>query len=334
MNRRAMFSRKNRLILLAACATTPVTVGCFLGGDYRPEERTVTAPDGTVAVPSPSTEASSALGSSPSDPTSPSSAGPAPTEPNASSRDDETSSQVAAKGSTAETAVSTETPSGVTGSPTADTSSAPESLTSDTATSVDTSTSGSSQTGASGTNPWSNSSGNCYTGGQGGGGQGGQAGGGQGGGGFGGSGNCPAACKDEEVQDAKGRCYWFGTTLVTRAGADSTCRNRGDGWQVVTLHTEEEDLFVREQVIDETWIGASYQGGWWIWVDDGSRFWTGRGKDGRAIDSAYASWGTNEPSDSNGEACVRYLSSNGVMKWSGTECTDNYYRAACQGPTP
>lgn len=141
---------------------------------------------------------------------------------------------------------------------------------------------------------------------------------------------CPEPCAPGEQSGPGGRCYWFSAAPVSWDVARSTCAARGSGWTLVTIHTEAEDDFVASHINGDTWIGAEYSAGTWRWMNDTSPFPKTNSVPGDGGD--YANWGTNEPSGSRGENCVRYHSYNDRWRWGDTECDEGRFGVACEGP--
>jgi Lectin C-type domain len=145
---------------------------------------------------------------------------------------------------------------------------------------------------------------------------------------------CTWDCNADEQRGPNGRCYWFGTQAVSFAMATSICSTRDTDWSLLSVRSEEEHLFIQEQLVADTWIGASDSQfpNTWRWLDDGTTFWSGT-ELGVPTGGAFTLWGNGEPSASSGENCGRYHGSSGSWRWSDGEC-DELYRPGCHGPAP
>lgn len=111
------------------------------------------------------------------------------------------------------------------------------------------------------------------------------------------------------------RCFMFHNRHVVMAEAESICIALGGN--LVSIHNEDELLFVRELIYKEsghyprTWIGChdGVKEGVWMWTD-------GSGFD-------YSSWAAREPNNNRGEHCVE-MNFAGVH-WNDIPCI-NYPR--------
>jgi hypothetical protein len=145
-----------------------------------------------------------------------------------------------------------------------------------------------------------------------------------------------------------GRCYWLGPTAIKWQSVLETCTNLGPGWNMLTIRNQEEHDFVTSILQDDTWLGASdsKKANSWLWLDDDTEFWRGD-KRGQPVDGAFVAWGKDEPSAAGDERCARYHSSPDRRNWSWSDCSCgsevlwgpgpgllDAYRPGCQGPVP
>lgn len=160
---------------------------------------------------------------------------------------------------------------------------------------------------------------------------------------------CVYPC-DDGVRSSTGRCYWIGGEGSETAWdpVPDLCEARGEGWNVLSIRSQEEHEFVSSLLVADTWLGArDVVVNTWKWLDDDTTFWRGAAN-GRAVDGAFTAWGKNEPSAAADESCSRYHATSGGTGWSWSDCgcgstggfgaprppgsdKDNY-RPACKGP--
>lgn len=94
---------------------------------------------------------------------------------------------------------------------------------------------------------------------------------------------------------------------------------------LLTIESQDENDFVKNQIALNSWIGASdtTTEGDWYWIDGpqvGTKFWTGEGSGGHAIDGLYSSWNTGEPNDSeDNEDCAEIYNDG---RWNDNNCAN------------
>lgn len=101
------------------------------------------------------------------------------------------------------------------------------------------------------------------------------------------------------------------------------------------MHDEGERGFLSNYLAGnsvKTWMGGQYVANKWRWLDDDSVFWNGTNP-GTAVAGVFYTWGTDEPSGSTNETCLRVQTYNGDFKWGDSECS-SLHLVACQGPLP
>jgi hypothetical protein len=134
---------------------------------------------------------------------------------------------------------------------------------------------------------------------------------------------CVFDCGTDGQRGPAGRCYWVGPDgdQMPWSVVPDTCTARGDGWNVLSVRSPEEHLFISGLLEADTWIGASdaATADRWRWLDDDTAFWQGQ-ENGRAIDGAFEVWADNEPSAANDETCARYHGSGSTWTWSDNSC--------------
>jgi hypothetical protein len=298
--------------LLTAIVVAPVATGCFLSGDYKLRQETVTVPG-----PETSDEATSTEEALPSEVTPTSPAVPPPSTTTTTSHSDATSEadeRTTAPPLTSSEARSVADSTAAWAPATSTEDTMPPNSDGDSTSAQATSEQATSEQDTNGwqasNNWWDSSGGRCW------------------------QGNCADGCGEGEVRGPEGRCYWFGTTAVTWPQAKAACLTHGEYWVPIAIHNEEEDDFISSQIdhSKHTWLGAQYSMGAWRWLDDSSVFWNGNGANG-AVADVFNKWGTDEPSGSPGETCSRIQSYNSDMRWGDGECVGTKL-PACQSPPP
>jgi hypothetical protein len=94
---------------------------------------------------------------------------------------------------------------------------------------------------------------------------------------------------------------------------------------------------VLEQGITRAWLGGSdaTAEGSWLWISDGSAFWTGTSATtgGAPVGSAYVNWAPGEPSGGSMLNCAALAgtSAPGEGTWSDESCTTQR-PFVCRGP--
>lgn len=143
-------------------------------------------------------------------------------------------------------------------------------------------------------------------------------------------------CGSGETVGPSGLCYIALSTPAPWDEARQSCMARGPGWDLASIRDEANDRFIGTLVADEAWIGGSdaEDEGEWLWVDDGTPFWSGTGTDGAAVGGAYENWNADEPNGRGNSDCARLVrpaSAGGLPIWADRECFE-LLGAICQGP--
>lgn len=134
-------------------------------------------------------------------------------------------------------------------------------------------------------------------------------------------GNCPMFW-----YSFNGRCYKYVATHMTWADAELHCVSQGAN--LVSIHSQKEDAFVRDLIKNfdpaqgRTWLGLSdlHKEGRWMWSD------------GCAVKFVF--WYAGEPTNYQGqEHCVH--TNYRELKWNDVRCSSTYSsvcatRTACQ----
>jgi hypothetical protein len=134
----------------------------------------------------------------------------------------------------------------------------------------------------------------------------------------------PNPCADGEVPFGD-HCYFFTAVAQTFNNARTTCTSRGEGWNIVSIESAEENAFVSSQIgTVEHWVsGRDFTTeGTFIWAT-GATFWTG-GLAGSAPEGAYANFFAGEPNNTGD--CLRIVSGG---QWRDAGCTASN-RAVCE----
>jgi len=99
--------------------------------------------------------------------------------------------------------------------------------------------------------------------------------------------------------DRKG--YWF--CRAEKSFADALSRCDDSGMSLVAIEDRQENDFIEDHIVDETFIGGYDIEEEWYWGATGEHFWSGRsvGWNGEAVDDRYTNWAIGEPNNSNGE---------------------------------
>jgi hypothetical protein len=134
----------------------------------------------------------------------------------------------------------------------------------------------------------------------------------------------PNPCADGEVAFGD-HCYFLTSAVQTFNNARTTCVSRGEGWNIVSIESAEENVFVSSQIgTVEHWVsGRDFTTeGTFIWAS-GVTFWTG-GLAGSAPEGAYANFFAGEPNNTGD--CLRIVSGG---QWRDAGCTARY-PAVCE----
>jgi hypothetical protein len=141
------------------------------------------------------------------------------------------------------------------------------------------------------------------------------------------AGLAPSACAAGELQGENEHCYFFDVTATTWLAARVTCRARGAGWDLASVHSAVDAAFLAEHLAFEAWIGATdiLDEGTWTWVDDGQPFWVGDGA-GAAFGGAFVNWDGTEPNGGRGSNCARAVpraadAPNPDARWADLACS-------------
>lgn len=145
-------------------------------------------------------------------------------------------------------------------------------------------------------------------------------------------------CSGQSVEGPNESCYLFLNNSVAWAEARQLCLDRGEGWYLVHPRSQEESSFLAQNILVQTWIGASdgANEGTWVWGSDNQIFWVGDGTTGQAVAGRYTNWNGNEPNGGTGSLCARAIPPSETIAsrqapWADIECTD-LKSTACQGP--
>jgi hypothetical protein len=137
-------------------------------------------------------------------------------------------------------------------------------------------------------------------------------------------------CRGPGVPGPERRCYRVQSELLPWEPARAACQALGEGWDLVSIHSAETNLFVSSLASEELWIGGGDDAveATWRWVDDGAVFWRGA-VDGQAQNNAFIAWNPGEPNGNAGSNCARLVPAR--AEWADLECS--FARAAvCAGP--
>jgi hypothetical protein len=145
-------------------------------------------------------------------------------------------------------------------------------------------------------------------------------------------------CPEPTSSGPNGRCFVVTSTLLSWADARLECQSRGPGWDLASIRDDAVNQFMGELGAGEAWIGASDADteGLWLWVDDGTPFWSGNGATGAAVGAAYENWNSDEPNGAGTSACARLVfttnaAPNPPPAWADLECFE-LLRSVCDGP--
>jgi hypothetical protein len=145
-----------------------------------------------------------------------------------------------------------------------------------------------------------------------------------------------APCGSGQSLGPNGRCYIAEATLLSWSRARASCRERGTDWDLASVRDPAVNRFMAELTSVDAWIGASdaQNEGRWVWVDDGTPFWTGSGVLGRALNDAFENWNSDEPNGGVTSDCarLRFDAAGAIIPtWGDFEC-DERLASVCEGP--
>jgi hypothetical protein len=126
----------------------------------------------------------------------------------------------------------------------------------------------------------------------------------------------PVSCGADEVA-FEGHCYFITTVAQTFNNATATCTSRGMGWNIVSIESAAENVFVTSAIGTlEHWLsGRDFTTeGTFVWAS-GLTFWTG-GLAGAAPPGAYANFLSGEPNNTGD--CLRIVSGG---QWRDAGCS-------------
>lgn len=145
-------------------------------------------------------------------------------------------------------------------------------------------------------------------------------------------------CADSGRVGPNERCFLPVATLLSWTDARTNCLARGDGWDLAAIHDQATNEFLTRLAPGETWIGASdaEREGTWIWVSDGTPFWSGNGLEGSALNDAFENWNSDEPNGAGNSDCARLVrlgnaAPNSPYTWADRECFEPR-GSVCEGP--
>lgn len=145
-------------------------------------------------------------------------------------------------------------------------------------------------------------------------------------------------CGVSEVTAPNGNCYLAREALASWADARSTCQARGAGWDLASITSSEETEFWAPRLTFEAWVGASDAAdeGTWVWISDGTPFWSGDGLTGNPVSAAYTNWNSDEPNGGENSDCGRLLPRTLALPdrdalWADLECVE-LLGSICEGP--
>lgn len=150
--------------------------------------------------------------------------------------------------------------------------------------------------------------------------------------------NPAPACDGSEVSGLNGNCFLAVAATVSWPDARANCQALGAGWDLATVRSAADTEFWAPRLTFEVWVGASDAAteGVWIWVSDGTQFWSGDGTTGSAVNGVYTNWNTDEPNGSDNSDCTRLLPRTDALPdrnvtWADLECTE-LLGSLCEGP--
>jgi hypothetical protein len=145
-------------------------------------------------------------------------------------------------------------------------------------------------------------------------------------------------CADSGSVGPNDRCFVPVSALLSWTDARTNCLARGDGWDLAAIRDEATNEFLTSLAPGETWIGASdaEREGTWIWVSDGTPFWSGNGLEGSALNDAFENWNSDEPNGAGNSDCARLVrlgnaAANSPYTWADRECFEPR-GSVCEGP--
>jgi hypothetical protein len=137
-------------------------------------------------------------------------------------------------------------------------------------------------------------------------------------------------CGPDGARGPHGDCYYADATETTWSTARLACALRGEGWDLATIRTAEDNAFLAGLLDFEAWLGATdaTTEGAWIWVTDELPFFEVDSAD--AAGAAFTAWNEGEPNDYDNSDCLRLLPTG---LWADLECT-NIKGRVCQLTSP
>jgi len=146
------------------------------------------------------------------------------------------------------------------------------------------------------------------------------------------------SCSDSGSVGPNDRCFVPVSTPLAWTDARANCRARGAGWDLAAIRDEASNEFLTSLVPGETWIGASDadREGTWVWVSDGTPFWSGNGLEGSALNDAFENWNSDEPNGAGNSDCARLVrlgnaAPDSPYTWADRECFETR-GSVCEGP--
>lgn len=129
------------------------------------------------------------------------------------------------------------------------------------------------------------------------------------------------SCAPPESQGPNGHCYVTEATLLSWPDARLSCRARGEGWDLAAIDGAATNEHLAGLITSEAWLGGSDadEEGTWLWVIDGTPFWSGSGATGSPVNGAFANWNSDEPNGGGNSDCVRFVATAGT--WADLECS-------------
>src|SRR6185295_4580803 len=99
-------------------------------------------------------------------------------------------------------------------------------------------------------------------------------------------------CRSGSHTTASGACYALFETRLNWGAARAQCHAQGRGWELASIPSDQDSELLAALIPSEMWVGASDQTleGTWLWVDDGTVFFSGSGTSGSAADGQFANW--------------------------------------------
>jgi hypothetical protein len=136
-----------------------------------------------------------------------------------------------------------------------------------------------------------------------------------------------AACTDQEEEGPSGDCYHFTEGPLNQEAARASCQERGESWDLADVDSEEEYQFILDHLLEDSWIGATYQEDTdsWVWLRGGETFSRGDG-----TSSGFGTWGRGGFSRGADELCLGIFSEADLWIWDDVSC-ELELGAVCRG---